>query len=225
MSWEKEIDELVQKRELAQAQGGEEGVSRQHAKGLLTVRERIDTIFDSDSFEELGGASGDATRDDEGNLSEFAPANYVLGFGMIDGRRCVVGGEDFTLKGGSPNAAGLRKSVYAEELACTYKVPLVRLHQGAGGSVAGAGGSGGKPKTVGAPVNHAPRFKSVAQAMATVPVASAALGAVAGLPAARLVASHFSVMTKDSQILVAGPAVVERALGKKLSKEELGGAD
>ncbi|MBT5780267.1 MAG: propionyl-CoA carboxylase [Rhodospirillaceae bacterium] len=225
MSWEKEIDELVQKRELAQAQGGEEGVSRQHAKGLLTVRERIDTILDSDSFEELGGASGDATRDDEGNLSEFAPANYVLGFGMIDGRRCVVGGEDFTLKGGSPNAAGLRKSVYAEELACTYKVPLVRLHQGAGGSVAGAGGSGGKPKTVGAPVNQAPRFKSVAQAMATVPVASAALGAVAGLPAARLVASHFSVMTKDSQILVAGPAVVERALGKKLSKEELGGAD
>ena len=144
MSWEKETNDLAQKRELAQAQGGEEGVARQHAKGLLTVRERIDAILDKASFEELGGASGDATRDDEGKLTEFAPANYVLGFGMVDGRRCIVGGEDFTLKGGSPNAAGLRKSVYAEELACTYKVPLVRLHQGAGGSVAGAGGSGGR---------------------------------------------------------------------------------
>jgi acetyl-CoA carboxylase carboxyltransferase component len=100
-------------------------------------------------------------------------------------------------------------------------VPLVRLHQGAGGSVAGAGA--GKPKTVGAPVNSTPRFKSVAQAMATVPVASAALGAVAGLPAARLVSSHFSVMTKESQVLVAGPAVVERALRRTLTKEELGG--
>ena len=225
MSWEKETKELAQKRVLAQAQGGEEGVARQHGKGFLTVRERVDTILDNGSFEELGCASGDAKRDNEGRLSEFSPANYVLGFGKIDDRRCIVGGEDFTLKGGSPNAAGLRKSVYAEELACTYRVPLVRLHQGAGGSVAGAGGSGGKPNTVGAPVNHAPRFKSVAQAMATVPVASAALGAVAGLPAARLVSSHFSVMTKDSQVLVAGPAVVERALGRKLSKEELGGAD
>ena len=221
MSWEKETEELARKRVLAQAQGGEEGIARQHAKGFLTVRERTEALLDPGSFQEIGGASGDATRDDEGNLTDFTPANYVLGFGMVGGRRCVVGGEDFTLKGGSPNAAGLRKSVYAEELACTYRVPLVRLHQGAGGSVAGAGA--GKPKTVGAPVNSTPRFKSVAQAMATVPVASAALGAVAGLPAARLVSSHFSVMTKESQVLVAGPAVVERALRRTLTKEELGG--
>ena len=227
MSWEKEAEELVSKRALAQEQGGAENVARQHAKGLLTIRERIDSILDPDTFEELGGASGDATRDDEGRLIDFRPANFILGFGTIDGRRCVIGGEDFTLGGGSPNAAGLRKSVYTEELACTYRVPLVRLHQGAGGSVAGAGGSssGSGPKTVGNPVNAVPRFKSVAQALASVPVASAALGAVAGLPAARLVASHFSVMTENSQILVAGPAVVERALDQRTDKEDLGGPD
>ncbi len=62
--------------------------------------------------------------------------------------------------------------------------------------------------------------------MASVPVASAALGPVAGLPAARLVASHFTVMTRDTaQVLIAGPAVVERALGEVVSKEALGGAD
>ena len=218
MSWEKEVDELAQKRALAQAQGGEEGVARQHARGLLTIRERIDAMLDGGSFQELGGASGDATRDDQGRLTDFSPANFVLGFGTVDGRRCVIGGEDFTLRGGSPNVAGLRKSVYAEELACTYRVPLVRLHQGAGGSVAGSGSA-----AVGSPVNAAPRFASVARAMATVPVASAALGAVAGLPAARLVASHFSVMTEASQVLVAGPAVVARALGRRPSKEALGG--
>ncbi|MDD9992843.1 MAG: methylmalonyl-CoA carboxyltransferase [Rhodospirillales bacterium] len=222
MSWEKEVEELARKRALAQAQGGEEGVARQHARGLLTIRERIDAMLDGGSFQELGGASGDATRDGEGRLVDFSPANFVLGFGTVDGRRCVIGGEDFTLGGGSPNAAGLRKSVYAEELACTYRVPLVRLHQGAGGSVAGAGGGS---KTVGTPVNAPPRFASVAQAMATVPVASAGLGAVAGLPAARLVASHFSVMTETTQVLVAGPAVVERALGRRPSKEALGGPE
>jgi acetyl-CoA carboxylase carboxyltransferase component len=199
MSWEKEAEELASKRALAQEQGGAEGVARQHAKGLLTIRERIDTILDSGSFQELGGASGDATRDDEGRLSDFKPANFVLGFGMIGGRRCVIGGEDFTLGGGSPNAAGLRKSVYTEELACTYRVPLVRLHQGAGGSVAGAGGgsAGTAPKTVGAPVNAVPRFKSVAQALASVPVASAA----------------------------PGPAVVARALDQQTDKEDLGGPE
>jgi acetyl-CoA carboxylase carboxyltransferase component len=61
--------------------------------------------------------------------------------------------------------------------------------------------------------------------MSLVPVASAAVGAVAGFPAARLAASHFAVMTRDTaQVMVAGPAVVERALGQKLGKEELGGA-
>ena len=61
--------------------------------------------------------------------------------------------------------------------------------------------------------------------LGVIPVATAALGPVAGLPAARLVASHFSVMTRNSQVLIAGPAVVKRALGIDISKEDLGGAD
>lgn len=219
MSWQKEVDELARKRVIAQEQGGADSVARHHAKGRLTVRERVETLLDDGSFEELGGAAGVAERDEDGALTGFTPANYVLGFGALDGRRCIVGGEDFTLRGGSPNEAGLRKSVYAESLACQYRVPLIRLHEGGGGSVAGAGS-----KTVGDPPYTPPRFRSVAEALSLVPVASAALGPVAGLPASRLVASHFSVMTAESQVLVAGPAVVERALKQKNTKEELGGA-
>ena len=84
---------------------------------------------------------------------------------------------------------------------------------------------GRKGGTVGEPVYSEPRFKVIADAMNRVPIASAALGPVAGFPAGRIVASHFSVMTEEtSQILIAGPAVVERALGVKLSKEQLGGS-
>ncbi len=69
-----------------------------------------------------------------------------------------------------------------------------------------------------------PRFKVIADAMGVVPVVSAALGPVAGFPAGRLAASHFSVMVRElSQVMVAGPALVERALGRQLSKEALGG--
>ena len=112
--------------------------------------------------------------------------------------------------------------MYAEELALHYKVPLVRLLEGGGGSVASSGGSG--PKTVGSPVFAEPRFKVIADTMGVVPVVSAALGPVAGFPAGRLAASHFSVMVRTlSQVMVAGPALVERALGRQLSKEALGG--
>lgn len=223
MSWEKEVTELERRRHLAKQQGGPEGIARQHARGRLTIRERIDELLDPDSFSEHGKATALPDYDENEEFTGFVPANYVVGFGRIEGRRVVAGGEDFTLKGGSPNAAGLRKSVYAEHLACRFKVPLVRMLEGGGGSVKGSGRKGG---TVGEPVYTEPRFKIIADAMGQVPVASAALGAVAGFPAGRLVASHFSVMTRyTSQILIGGPALVERALGVKMTKEELGGVD
>ena len=221
MSWKDEADKIHRRRELVKEQGGPEAIARHHNKGRLTIRERIDALLDKDSFDEVGQGAGDAEVDDAGELQSFSPANFVLGFGKIDGRPCVVGGEDFTLRGGSPSPAGLRKSVYTEKLALEYRLPLIRLHEGAGGSV-------GSPKTksLSAPVYEPARFRSVAQALATVPVASAAMGAVAGLPAGRLVASHFSVMSKSTaQILIAGPAVVERAIGETMTKEELGGAE
>jgi acetyl-CoA carboxylase carboxyltransferase component len=226
VSWDEEIRELQRRRRLAQAQGGKAAIARQHAKGRLTIRERIDALLDPGSFEEQGRATAIPEYDDQDALQGFVPANYVVGFGRIHGRRVAVGGEDFTLKGGSPNAAGLRKSIYAEHMACQYRVPLIRLLEGGGGSVRGSGRrhprAGG---TVGEPVYAEPRFRIIADALGQVPVASAALGAVAGFPAGRLVASHFSVMTRHTaQVLIGGPALVERALGVRLSKEQLGGA-
>lgn len=224
MSWEQEIAEIARRKALAREQGGAEAIARQHEKGRLTLRERNDGLLDPDSFDELGPAAGMAERDPEGRLVGFTPANFILGIGRVDGRPVAVGGEDFTLRGGSPNAAGLRKSVYAEELALQYRIPLVRLHEGGGGSVTGAQGKAASgPSTD--PVFAAPRFQSVARVLGAVPVASAALGPVAGLPASRLVASHFSVMVRGTaQVMTAGPAVVGRALCQEVDKEELGGA-
>lgn len=225
MSWEQEAKEIAARRAEAKAQGSDEGIAKQHAKGRLTIRERIAHLADAASFQELGEGAGAPEFDDDGNRTGFTPANFVLGFAKIGGRRVVIGGEDFTLKGGSPNPAGLRKSVYSEDVALQYKVPLIRLHEGGGGSVAGSGGGRARSRPVGDPVFSTPRFVSLAKTLGTIPVASAALGPVAGMPAARLVSSHFTVMAKNAQVLIAGPAVVERATGHKMTKEELGGPD
>lgn len=223
MSWEREADQIAERKRLARRLGGDEAVKRHHERGKRTIRERIDALVDADTFVEEGPQAGYAELDDEGRLTSFQPANYVLGIAELAGRRIVVGGEDFTQRGGSPTPAGLRKSVWSEDLALRYRLPLVRFLEGGGGSVTGSAGKGSRAP-VGDPVYSRARFLSIANLLHVAPVASAAVGAVAGFPAARLVASHFAVMVRQiSQVLVGGPALVERALGEKLDKEELGG--
>ncbi|WP_271609764.1 MULTISPECIES: acyl-CoA carboxylase subunit beta [unclassified Bradyrhizobium] len=220
--WQDRATEIDERRAQAKLQGGDDAVLRQHQKGRLTIRERIDRVLDEGSLREVGPIAGSGERQPDGGLS-FTPANFVLGLGRINGRHCVVGGEDFTMGAGSPNPAGLRKSVYTEQLALDYRVPLVRLHEGSGASITGSGGKGSS--SLPDPVYAADRFDSIARCLITVPVVSAALGAVAGLPAGRFAASHYTIMTRTtSQLLIGGPALVERALGVKLTKEELGGA-
>ncbi len=222
MNWRKEVEELDIRRAHAQSQGGDESIERQHAQGRLTIRERIRGLLDANSFRDHGRATATPEYDDDGNILGYTAANYVVGIGRINERPVAVGGEDFTLKGGSPNAAGLRKSIYAEHLAMQFRIPLVRLLEGGGGSVRPSASQGA---TAGEPVTAPKRFKVIAEALSQVPIVSLGLGAVAGFPAGRLVAAHFAVMTRySSQVLIAGPKIVERALGVSMTKDELGGA-
>src|SRR5918997_1097294 len=221
MSWEPELEELRRREELARRMGGEERVARQHASGRLTVRERIERLFDRSSFPETGTLAGRASYGEAGELEDFLPANTVVGQGRIDGRRAVVQGDDFTIRGAPADAAIWEKAVYAERLAHDLRLPLVRLVDGTGG--------GGSVKTLEdmgfSYVPPLPGFDVVVRNLATVPVVAAALGPVAGLGAARVVASHFAVIAKGTaQLFVAGPPVVAAAMGEAPDKEELGGA-
>jgi acetyl-CoA carboxylase carboxyltransferase component len=217
--WEPEVAELRRREELARRMGGEERVARQHASGRLTVRERVERLFDPGSFHETGALAGQATYDEAGELVEFLPANVVVGHGRVEGRRAVVQADDFTVRGGAADAAIWQKAVYAERMAHDLRLPLIRLVDGTGG--------GGSVKTLEQMgftyVPPLPGFDLVARNHATVPVLAAALGPVAGLGAARVVASHFSVIVRGTaQLFVAGPPVVAAAMGEAPDKEELG---
>ena len=222
MTWEPELEELRRREELARRMGGEERVERQHASGRLTVRERIERLLDTGSFHETGALAGRGSYGDDGELADFLPANTVIGQGRIDGRRAVVQGDDFTIRGGAADAAIWEKTVYAERLAHDLRIPLVRLVDGTGG-----GGSVKSLEQMGfSYVPPLPGFELVVENLSIVPVVAAALGPVAGLGAARVVCSHFSVIVKGTaQLFVAGPPVVAMAgLGEAPDKEELGGA-
>ncbi len=221
VSWEPELDELRRREALAREMGGQERVARQHASGRLTVRERVERLFDAASFHETGAIAGRGDYDEAGELTGFLPANMVVGQGRIDGRRAVVQGDDFTVRGGAADAAIWQKMVYAERMAHDLRLPLVRLVDGTGG-----GGSVKSLESMGFTyVPFVPGFELTVANLSRVPVAAAALGPVAGLGAARVVASHFSVIVKGtSQLFVAGPPVVAAAMGETPDKEELGGA-
>jgi acetyl-CoA carboxylase carboxyltransferase component len=220
MSWERELEELERRRELARQMGGTERVERQRRSGRLTVRERIERLFDPDTFHETGSIAGRAEYEQE-ELVRFTPANVVIGAGRIDGRRAVVQGDDFTVRGGAADAAIWQKMVYAERMANELRLPLVRLVDGTGG-----GGSVKSLEMMGFTyVPFIPGMDLAVENLSLVPVVAAALGPVAGLGAARVVASHFSVIVRGTaQLFVAGPPVVAAAMGEAPDKDELGGA-
>ena len=220
MTWQKEVDEIARRKAMTAQMGGPEKVERQHAQGKLTVRERIAQLVDDGSFAEIGGLSGKAAYDKDGNLVSLSPANTVLGRARIGGRTVVVQGDDFTVRGGAADAAIWQKQVIAEQMARELRLPIVRLIDGTGG--------GGSVKSLDVdgrtyvPAN--PGWDHVVANLATVPVVALALGPVAGLGAARAVTSHYSVMVAGvSSLFAAGPPVVRR-LGEDVDKESLGGS-
>ena len=221
MSWQDEVDELRRREELAKQMGGDERIQRQHDNGRLTVRERIDALADENSFHEIGALAGKASYSEDGELESFTPSNFVLGTAKINGRRVVIGGDDFTVRGGAADAKVGDKSGYGEQYALEMRMPLVRLIDGSGG-----GGSVKTLEMVGhsyVPALHG--FETTMKLMGQVPVVCACMGSVAGLGAVRTTISHFSLMIKEtSQLFVAGPPVVERGFGKPVGKNELGGS-
>lgn len=220
MSWQREVDELEQRRALARRMGGPEGVARQHAQGKLTVRERIAALADPGSFREFMGLMGSAVYENH-QLVDFTPKASVDGFCTLDGRKVVVTAGDFTVRGGSGGGAhgGLGMELAANRRALEWHVPYVRLLDAAGGSVRSFEEIG---RTY-LPDGNSFTAPDV-QLLRAVPVVSAVMGSVAGLPAVNACMAHFNLMVKDtSQLFPGGPPVVKAALGYDITKKELGG--
>lgn len=221
MTWQPEIDDLRRRQQLAAELGGEERVARHRAAGKLTVRERIDELVDDGSWREVGSVTGFSRYDETGDLESFSPANFVFGRCTIEGRPAMVGGDDFTVRGGAADASIWEKMVVSEQMARELRIPMVRL-------VDGSGGGGSVKSYLDWGRTYVPPLPGWADQMAIlseVPVVAAALGSVAGLGAARVAASHFSVMVSGtSQVFIAGPPLVAYAGHEEVSKEQLGGA-
>jgi len=220
--WDREIKELERRRNIARKMGGEKNIAKQHGIGRMTVRERIDALVDKDSFLERGILAGVSTydKDEKDKLVDLIPCPFVMGIAKIGGRRVTLHGDDFTIKGASVGRMYKAKGAYFLKMARTLQLPIIRLLQGAGGSIKEILEIGYTEL----PSSGDECAQNRVEVMSEVPVVSAGFGSVAGLGALYMVQSHFSVMVKkQAHVFVGGPPLVKSAFGEDISKEELGG--
>ena len=215
MVWQPEIDELKYRQQLAEQMGGQEGIERQHRRGKLTVRERIDKLVDTGSFQEIGKLAGTPTYEED-RLVSFVPKNNVSGLCALNGRRVFISGGDFTIRGGASESEA-HGPAPGRPTPQEWRLPSVNLLDATGGSVRSFELMG---RTY---IPDNPGWLPAARLLNIVPVVMALLGSVAGGHAVIACMSHFSVMVKDiAQIFPGGPPVVKAALGYDISKEDLG---
>ncbi|WP_116202660.1 acyl-CoA carboxylase subunit beta [Amycolatopsis circi] len=218
-SWSDALDEFEVRRAQARKLGGERRVARQKDQGRYTIRERIAAI--SENFREIGEFAVFEENDALGNRLGTLPSSYVCGLAKVDGRPVALGGEDFTVRAGAPQSYLDRMKGgmggFVEDLAHEYKIPLLMFVEGIGGDVAAQEDKGHTYLT--SSLSWTRSFELLDE----VPVLTMVSGAAVGGSAARAVASHFSVMTKDSVLFAGGPPLVRRALGIEIDKHELGG--
>ncbi|MBT6615642.1 MAG: carboxyl transferase, partial [Deltaproteobacteria bacterium] len=219
MTWQAEVDEIRYRKKLAEGMGGPVGIEKQRTRGKLTVRERFALLADPGSFQEFNALTGSAVYK-ENKLDSFTPKASVHGMCKVNGRKVIVSGGDFTVR--ESQAAlmmGLGSEPRPNERAREWRIPYIRLLDAVGGSVKSFADLG---RTY-LPDGNIWSTVDI-ELLTMVPVVSAVLGSVAGLPAVEACFAHFNVMVKGiSQLFPGGPPVVKAALGQEISKEELGG--
>ena len=131
----KYIDELNEKKAKAKAGGGEKRVEAQHNKGKLTVRERIEYLYDPGSFQEVGSLVESRFTDFGMDKKKLPGDGVVTGFGTINGEPVYVAAEDFTVMGGSFGEYHSKKIVRIMDMAFQSKAPFITINDSGGARI------------------------------------------------------------------------------------------
>jgi len=211
------IRELKEKEAKIKEMGGPKAVEKQHQRGKLTARERLDKFFDPGTFKEL-----DIFVKHRGTLfgldkMEISADGVVTGYGLVNGRKVFAFSQDFTARAGTLGEMHAKKICKVMDLALKVGAPLVGFNDSGGARI---------QEGVDALSGYGQVFYRNAIASGVIPQISAIMGPCAGGAVYSPAMTDFVFMVKKtSYMFITGPDVIKSVLGEVITQEELGGAN
>tara|TARA_A100001037_G_scaffold306856_1_gene357318 strand:- start:36512 stop:38032 length:1521 start_codon:yes stop_codon:yes gene_type:complete len=206
----KQLDKFNELNDLALQGGGPKRVSAQKDKGKFTARDRIDELFDEDSFHEIGRlVSFDYLR------SGYRPSSVVTGYGFVNGRKVFVYSQDFTIDGGALSEESASKICKIMDLALNNGCPVVGFIDSGGAKI---------QEGVFSLAGYSSIFEKNIACSGVIPQISAIYGPAAGGATYSPALTDFIFMVDQiSQMYITGPDVVKAVTGENVTHQELGG--
>ncbi|MBU0703585.1 MAG: acyl-CoA carboxylase subunit beta [Chloroflexi bacterium] len=208
--------ELLRRRETIRQGGGPQAIEKQHAKGKLTARERLDRLLDPGSFQEIDPYVTHRHSAFGLDQKRFPGDSVVVGFGRVDGRKIGVAAQDFTVVGGSFSEVQAQKVCQVLDLAIGSGVPFVSLNDSVGARI---------QEGVWSLAGYSELFWRNTQASGVIPQISVMLGPCAGGSVYSPGLTDFIIMTdRLSHMFITGPEVIKTVTGEEVDFDTLGGA-
>ncbi|KXZ38908.1 methylmalonyl-CoA decarboxylase alpha subunit [Alkalithermobacter thermoalcaliphilus JW-YL-7 = DSM 7308] len=215
MSLEK-LEQLREKRKTIELGGGQKRIEKQHSAGKLTARERLNLLFDENTFVEIDAFVKHRCTNFGMEKVEAPAEGVVTGYGKVDGRLVYAFAQDFTVVGGSLGEMHAKKIEKVMDLALTMGAPIVGLNDSGGARI---------QEAVDALSGYGRIFYKNTLASGVIPQISAIMGPCAGGAVYSPALTDFIFMVdKTSQMFITGPQVIKTVTGEEVSAEELGGA-
>ncbi len=216
MSMQENLKKLREMRQKALEGGGEARIAKQHEKGKLTARERIEILLDRDSFEEFDTFVTHRSRDFGLDKKKFLGDGVITGYGTIDGRLVYLFSQDFTVLGGSLSETFAIKICKVMDMAMKMGAPVIGLNDSGGARI---------QEGIMSLAGYADIFQRNVEASGVVPQISAILGPCAGGAVYSPALTDFIIMAEEtSYMFITGPKVVKTVTNENVTEEQLGGA-
>lgn len=210
------LKKLQEMRQKALEGGGKARIDKQHEKGKLTARERIDLLLDKDSFEEFDAFVTHRCQDFDMDKKKILGDGVVTGYGTIDGRLVYVFSQDFTVFGGSLSETFANKICKIMDMAMKMGAPVIGLNDSGGARI---------QEGIMSLAGYAEIFQRNVEASGVIPQISAILGPCAGGAVYSPALTDFIIMTElTSYMFITGPKVVKTVTNENVNEEQLGGA-
>lgn len=215
--WDEKLADLDARREAAHMGGGQARIDKQHERGKLTARERLDILFDEGTFVEINTLMTTRTTNFGMDKKKTPGDGVVTGYGRVNGRVVFASSQDFTVGGGALGEYHALKIANVMDMAMNAKAPFIEINDSGGARI---------EEGIDSLNGYAGMFRRHTQMSGVAPQIAVIMGPCAGGACYAPALCDFIFMTRQNgQMYITGPKVIKEVTGEVVTTAELGGAD